>query len=75
MIRKKQPQPNPTPPDSFPIKMRLSGTKEDLEKWAWFLELIESKDMITILDKSEKLYPNRGESVYYRAYFEIKLNR
>jgi hypothetical protein len=45
----------------MPIEMRLMGTKEDLEKWSWFLELVESKDMITVLEKG-KFYQNRGES-------------
>ena len=76
MIRKKN-QPSQNPPDnddSMPIDMRLMGTEEDLKKWAWFLELIESKDMITVLEKG-KLYANRGDSKLYRLYIKIKLNR
>ena len=70
----KTPPNPPSNPDSMPIEMRLMGTEQDLEKWAWFIELIESKDMITVLEKS-KLYPNRGDSKLYRLYIKIKLNR
>ncbi len=60
--------------ESTSVEMRLMGTEEDLNKWAWFLELVESKGMITVLDKG-KLYPNRGESKLMRLYIKIKLNR
>lgn len=73
----KTPKTSPNPPsksESTPVDMRLMGTEEDLEKWAWFLELVESKGMITVLEKG-KLYKNRGESKLYRLYIKIKLNR
>jgi hypothetical protein len=73
MIRKKNQNP-PDNDDSMPIEMRLMGTPEDLEKWAWFLDLVAEKGMISVLDKS-KLYPNRGESKLMRLYIKIKLNR
>lgn len=73
--RKNQTPPNPPSiSESAFIEMRLMGTEEDLAKWTWFLELIESKDMITVLEKS-KLYQNRGDSKLYRLYIKIKLNR
>lgn len=55
------------------IDMRLTGTVEDLERWEWFLNLMASKGLITILEKS-KLYQNRGESILYRQYIKIRLN-
>lgn len=55
------------------IEMRLAGTAEDLERWSWFLDLMEGKGLITILEKS-KLYPNRGDSKLFRLYIKIKLN-
>ena len=76
-MRRKKSQPSqipPSKPESMPIDMRLMGTEEDLEKWAWFLDLVESKGMITVLEKG-KLYKNRGESKLYRLYIKIKLNR
>lgn len=55
------------------IEMRLMGTAEDLERWAWFLDLMESKGLITILEKS-KPYANRGDSKLFRLYVKITLN-
>lgn len=55
------------------IKMRLSGTQEDLDKWVMFLRKVESRaNLIRILEVSE-YYKNRGESVLYRCYAEIEL--
>jgi hypothetical protein len=71
---KKANQNQPDNSESMPIDMRLMGTQEDLDKWAWFLELVESKGMITVLEKS-RLYSNRGESKLLRLYMKIKLNR
>jgi hypothetical protein len=73
-VRSKKGQNPPNSDDSMPIEMRLMGTPEDLDKWAWFLDLVESKGMITVLEKG-KLYPNRGESKLMRLYIKIKLNR
>lgn len=55
------------------IEMRLMGTQEDLQRWEWFLNLMDSKGLIIILEKS-KLYNNRGESLLYRQYIKIRLN-
>jgi hypothetical protein len=56
-----------------PIDMRLMGTQEDLDRWAWFLGECEKRQLITILEKS-KSYPNRGDSKLVRLYIKIKLN-
>lgn len=55
------------------IDMRLAGTQEDLDRWIWFLDLMESKGLITILEKS-KPYANRGDSKLMRLYIKITLN-
>jgi hypothetical protein len=55
------------------IEIRLVGTQEDLEKWEWFLEKMNEKGLVTILEKS-RLYKNRGESLLYRQYLKINLN-
>mgnify|MGYP003622997275 CR=1 FL=1 len=55
------------------IDMRLMGTPEDLEKWAWFLGECEKRDLITVLEKSQP-YKNRGDSKLVRLYIKIKLN-
>ena len=64
----------PNSDDSCTVEMRLMGGREDLEKWAWFLDLVAQKGIISILEKG-KLYPNRGESKLMRLYIKIKLNR
>ena len=53
--------------------MRLSGTKEDLEKWLWFVGKMDQKGLVEIINRSEA-YPNRGESKECRVYLEINLN-
>lgn len=58
---------------SSQIEMRLMGTEEDLQRWDWFLNLMDSKGLITFLEKS-KPYKNRGKSLLYRQYIKIKLN-
>ena len=73
----KTPKTPPNPPsksESTPVDMRLMGTEEDLEKWAWFINLIAEKGMIDVLEK-RGLYQNRGDSKLYRLYLKIKLNR
>lgn len=70
----KTPPNPPSNPDSSKIEMRLMGTEEDLEKWAWFINLIAEKGMIDVLEK-RGLYQNRGDSKLYRLYLKIKLNR
>jgi hypothetical protein len=58
---------------SHRIKMRLSGTKEDLEKWLWFVGKMDQKGLVEIISRSEP-YANRGESKESRVYLEINLN-
>ncbi len=54
------------------IKMRLSGTEEDLKDWLLFMDAVDRKGLIEILEKSSP-YKNRGESKLYRVYLEIDL--
>lgn len=58
---------------SHRIKMRLTGTKEDLEKWLWFVRKMDQKGLVEIISRSEA-YANRGESKESRVYLEINLN-
>lgn len=58
---------------SHRIKMRLTGTKEDLEKWLWFVGKMDQKGLVEIINRSEP-YANRGESKESRVYLEINLN-
>lgn len=58
---------------SHRIKMRLMGTKADLEKWLWLMDKMDEKSMIDILEKSSP-YKNRGESQMYRVYLEVDLS-
>jgi len=53
--------------------MRLTGTKEDLEKWLWFVGKMDQKGLVEIISRSEP-YANRGESKESRVYLEINLN-
>ncbi len=54
------------------IKMRLSGTEEDLKDWLLFMDAVDRKGLIEILEKSTP-YKNRGESKLLRVYLEIDL--
>lgn len=54
------------------IKMRLTGTQTDLDKWLKFLQRVDSKELIEILEVSD-FYPNRGSSKLGRQYLEINL--
>lgn len=56
------------------IKMRLSGTPDDLDKWLTFLKRVEGKGLIELMEVGEK-YANtrKGESKYFRQYLEIEL--
>ena len=56
-------------------KVRIEASVDDLQSWAWLLELIHNKGLITIIQKPTKFYANRGSDIIKRAYFEIKLNR
>ncbi|WP_138506728.1 hypothetical protein [Nostoc sp. PA-18-2419] len=55
-----------------PIKMRLMGTKEDLERWLWFVGKMQDRGLATIIEKSPP-YKNRGESLQHRVYLEVDL--
>jgi hypothetical protein len=52
--------------------MRLSGTEEDLKDWLLFMDAVDRKGLIEILEKSTP-YKNRGESKLLRVYLEIDL--
>lgn len=54
------------------IKMRLMGTKDDLERWLWFVDKMQERGLATIINKSRP-YANRGESLEHRVYLEIDL--
>ena len=54
------------------IKMRLMGTEEDLQRWLWFVEKMQERGLINIIENS-KPYKNRGQSQQYRHYLEIDL--
>lgn len=56
-------------------KLRIEASSDDLQSWAWLLELMHNKGLITIVQKPTKFYGNRGSDIIKRAYFEIKLNR
>jgi hypothetical protein len=55
------------------IKMRLSGTEDDLKAYLYLLRAMDKKGLIEILEES-KPYKNRGESKFFRCYLEINLN-
>lgn len=54
------------------VKMRLTGTQTELDKWLKFLGRVENKELINILETSS-FYPNRGSSKLGRQYMEIEL--
>ena len=58
---------------SHRIKMRLTGTKQDLEKWLWFVGKMDLYGLVEIINQSDP-YANRGESKEPRVYLEINLN-
>lgn len=55
------------------IKMRLSGTQDDLKAYLYLLHAMNRKGLIEILEESQH-YRNRGESKLYRVYLEVNLN-
>lgn len=55
------------------IKMRLSGTQDDLKAYLYLLHAMNKKGLIEILEESQP-YRNRGESKLYRVYLEVNLN-
>lgn len=55
------------------IKMRLSGTQDDLKAYLYLLHAMNKKGLIEILEESQS-YRNRGESKLYRVYLEVNLN-
>ncbi|MBD2772058.1 hypothetical protein [Iningainema tapete] len=54
-------------------EFRISAPPEDLDKWVWFLEEMEKRQLITIYEKSN-YYNNRGDSKFKRLYIKLKLN-
>jgi GTPase SAR1 family protein len=54
------------------IKMRLTGTQDDLQRWVWLVEKLQERGLVLVVEKS-KPYANRGESLQSRVYLEIDL--
>jgi len=54
------------------IDMRLMGTEQDLEAWAWFIGKMQDRGLVEVLHKSNP-YPNKGESKLFRLYLKIDL--
>ncbi len=50
------------------IKVRLQGTKEDME---WLEERLREKPEILITESSQA-FQNKGTNRYYRRYLEIE---
>ncbi len=51
------------------IKVRLHGTSEEIKRFAEFLY---GEARVRVLSCSDP-YPDRGKSVYYRAYLDVEL--
>lgn len=54
------------------VKMRLSGTVEDLQSFLYLFRSASRAGLLRILEES-KPYKNRGESELYRVYLEVEL--
>ena len=52
------------------IKIRLHGTKNEIDKFILFLE---NQKSVTILTQSPN-YADRGKSKYERCYLDVKLD-
>ena len=50
------------------VKVRLQGTKEDME---WLEEQLENLPNVQITESSE-IFKNKGTNRYYRKYLEIE---
>ncbi len=50
------------------VKMRLQGTKEDME---WLEEQLAQLPNVQIIESSE-LFSNKGTNKYFRKYLEIE---
>lgn len=50
------------------LKLRLQGTKENME---WFCGLLQSHSQVQVIQKSD-VFSNKGTSKYYRMYVEIQ---
>ncbi len=50
------------------VKVRLQGTKEDME---WLEKLMEQIPNVQITESSE-LFSNKGTNKYFRKYLEIE---
>ena len=51
------------------IKVRLHGTPEEIKRFAEFLD---GAACVRVLSRSEP-YPDRGKSMYWRAYMDVEL--
>lgn len=56
------------------IKVRLHGTKEEIESAKALYTRLEQEGLIDILTMSD-LYADRGVSKYYRLYMDINIKR
>lgn len=56
------------------IKVRLHGTKEEIESAKTLYTRLEQEGLIEILTMSD-LYADRGVSKYYRVYMDMEIKR
>ncbi|BAZ11795.1 hypothetical protein NIES4071_36210 [Calothrix sp. NIES-4071] len=54
------------------VKMRLSGTEQELQAWLNYLKLLQDKEHIKMYG-DEKLYAGRSDNDTYRCYVEVDL--
>ncbi len=50
------------------VKVRLQGTKEDME---WFVKQMELLSQVKIIQSSE-VFSNKGTNRYFRRYLELE---
>jgi hypothetical protein len=50
------------------LKIRLQGTREDIN---WFCKFLKRNTQIEVIQMSE-IYANKGTNKYYRMYAEIQ---
>ena len=51
------------------VKVRLQGTKEDME---WLEEQLKQVPSVRIMESSE-IYSNKGTNKYFRKYLEVEM--
>ena len=51
------------------VKVRLQGTKEDME---WLEEQLKQVPSVRITESSE-IYSNKGTNKYFRKYLEVEM--